>query len=179
MPADLRRRDHPALRLDGPRPQQRLPVRLAGPQREGAGERDDLCGAVAPRAPGARLRQRQARLGEAQVEADEAADAADGRVKGPREAGAGLDRGALAEGAVVKDVELVVRCRVVEGALGRDVQGAVEQLLLLLGLVAAVFGAADRRGNVVDADVDGDGVGLGRLAQAEDEGGRSLRDGEV
>lgn len=128
MPADLRRGDDVALRLNGPRPEQRLPVRLARAQREGARVREDLRRAARPGAAAAGLGQGDGRLGEAQVEADEAAYPADGGVEGGDEAGAGLDGGALAEDAVVEDVQLVVRGLVPDGAVGVNVQRAVEDL---------------------------------------------------
>ena len=68
--AALRRRNHEALRLDGTPPQQRPPVRAPRRHRERARVREDV-GAAPP--------QRQPRLREPHVEADQQADAADGR----------------------------------------------------------------------------------------------------
>jgi hypothetical protein len=63
--ADLRCRCHIALGLDRPRPEQHLPVILAGLQREGCGQHDQL------RPPFA---QRQEQLGKAQIVADREPD---------------------------------------------------------------------------------------------------------
>lgn len=57
VPPDLRSGHDPALRLDGAGPQQRLPVRLARPQGEGARVREQLRGASVPAARGSWLRK--------------------------------------------------------------------------------------------------------------------------
>lgn len=72
--------------------------------------------------------QREGRLGEAQIEADEAAYAANGAGEGRREAGTGLSVCRFAEGAVVEEVELVVAAGWLESAGGEDPDGAVEEL---------------------------------------------------
>lgn len=72
--------------------------------------------------------EREGGLGEAQVEADEAADATYGAVKGRREDRAGLRVAGLAQGTVVKEVELVVAAGRVDLAIGRDPDGSVEEL---------------------------------------------------
>lgn len=128
MSPNLRRGHNPALRLYRPPPQQRLPVRLAGPQRKRTGIRENLRRALIPRALGPRLRQRDCRLGEPQVKADEAADPADGRVKRRGELRTRLYGVTFLEVGVVKDVELVVGCGLDDLACRRDVEGSVEQL---------------------------------------------------
>lgn len=155
---------NPTLRLYGPAAQQRLPVRPSRAQRKRAGIREDLRRSPAPRAPGPRLRQGDGRLGEPHIKADEAADAAHGRVKRGREPGSRLHRVALPEAGVVKDVELVVRRRVDHVPRGRDVERAVEQL-----------GRGLLRERLVDADVDGHRVRLGGGAEALDKRRRGLR----
>lgn len=175
--ADLRRGDDPALRLDGARAQQRLPVRGARLEREGGRVQQDLGDAGAAvlgqeGAAGRRVGEGEGGLREAEVEADEGADAADRGGERGRQGGAGLDGGGLAEGAVVEEVELVVGRGGVDGAVCVDPEAAVEES------GPAAGGGWRGRGRDVDADVDGERVLLCRFLEAEDEGGCGLGLGE-
>ena len=94
--AALRRRDDVALGLDRPRAQQRVPVVLAGHQRERRRHGEDLR---------ALPHQRGVELGEAQVVADGEAERADCGGRG-HELGAGSDGGRLLEADVLGDVDV-------------------------------------------------------------------------
>lgn len=172
MPPYLGRGNHPALGLDGAGPQQHLPVRLARRDREGGRVGQDLGPGDAA---GRRLGEGQRRLGKAQVEADEAAHAADGGVEGRGEALAGTHDGALTQGAVVEEVQLVVGGGVVDGAVGADPEGAVVEARADGG---ARLGRHELVDGHVDADVDVDAGFLCCGLDAEDEGGPGLGLGE-
>lgn len=164
---DLRRGDDPALRLDGAGAEQRLPMRRARLDGEGGGVQQHLrdAGAAVLReegAAGARVGEGQRGLREAEVKADEASRPADRGGERGGEAGPGLDRRALAEGAVVEEVELVVGRRVVDRAVRVDPDAAVQELR---GRRRGVRGGRD-----VDAHVDGEVVLPGLFLEAEDEG---------
>lgn len=175
VPPDLRGRDDPALGLDGAGPQENLPVRPARRHGERRRVRQQLGGGVAEFGA---LGQGKRRLGEPQVEADEAADAADGRGERRRKRRPGLGRGGLAQRRVVEQVQLVVAGVLVDVAVLLDPDGAVVEL----GRVCA---GLRRRGEHrvrhgrraqrldghghVDADVDGDGVPRGGGLQTRHE----------
>lgn len=89
-------------------PTQNLPMRPPSRDRERRRKQQDLSGLPTKRGAGPRSCQRQRRLGEPQVEADQAPGAADGGGEGGRQAGAGLGAGGLAQRPVVEEVQLVV-----------------------------------------------------------------------
>lgn len=98
--------------------------------------------------------------GEAEIEADEGAEEAEGGREGAQEGGAGLGAGAFADG-------------------GRGREGHVEEVefVVVVGYFArggdpdeGVLGALARGGGFVDADADGEVVYEGGALEAEDEG---------
>lgn len=164
--ADLGGGDDVALRLDGPRAQQDLPVGAAGGDREGRGVQEDLGGAVggvleAVRSVRMRMgmgmgmmrtREMQRGFREAEIEADETPETPDGGRDRRDQTGAGLRAGRLAERGVVEEVKLVVGGGGDEGPGRGDVDCAVVELrrrrLCCRCAGDGLLGCRDRRGRV-------------------------------
>lgn len=102
-------------------------MRLTRGHRKGRRVREDLRWLPALLV-GGWVGEREGGLGKTQVEANEAADTTYGAIKGRREGLAGLRVAGLAQGTVVEEVELVVAAGRVDLAVGRDPDGAVEEL---------------------------------------------------
>lgn len=133
--------DDVALRLDGPRAQQDLPVGAAGGDREGRGVQEDLGwavvggGGVLAASGSVRMgmemvwaREVQRGFREAEIEADETAETPDRGRDRRDQTRAGLRAGGLAERGVVEEVQLVVGGRGDEGPGRGNVDCAVVEL---------------------------------------------------
>ncbi len=99
----------------------------AGRDREGRGVQEDL-GRAAAAVASVRMRQMERGLGESEVEADQAAQASDGRRDRREQTCPRLGAGGFVQRRVVEEMQLVVGARGVDRAVRRYVDCAVVEL---------------------------------------------------